>query len=446
VRSDAPAPVGRGNGVAGDLVGASRAAFTLGSDPRRARSAEVLALQRSIGNRAVTQLLRSGPRRLQREVRIDGGRKRVDEAYYKTGAGKSKGFRHSISALIDDPIRRVFETSGELENYADGIADYIGDVVTAAKGTYWFRLPVDKLTVLGEVHHNPDGNVEDVIRGLRTPRFMYEPFNELKPVKALDIPFTGTQAQLAVVNKGISISGFPAYGLFDPELENIVIKALTGTSIARNEYIAASKKDREGFKGRASTSDYSYGERVALYLSMAIHIAGDVAQHDFGKASKSETAFIKSARRLKDVYVKRKGVLDDFTKAKDGDELIGIYELTKDGNFASLPAIKEFTLAFHEYGARYIKQLGTESGDTVLEAEGEALVKKPGAGLDALGPAREAIMWQKIQGATGYLIIGMGDAHRVSLSKKLDDAGIPHARVDEELERQKKAIDAVWVP
>lgn len=446
VRNDAQAPPATFAGLAADVTDASRAVAARGSGPRHLRPAEVLALQRSVGNRAVTRLVRGGPRQLQREVRIDGGRQRVAESYYKTGAGKSKGFRHSISALIDDPIRRVFESAGELENYADGIADYIGDVVTAAKGTYWFRLPVDKLTVLGEVHHNPEGNVEDVIRGLRTPRFMYEPFNELKPVKALDLPFTGARARLAAVNKQISISGFPAYGLFDPELENIVIKALTGASIARNEYIAASKKDREAFKGRASTSDYAYGERVALYLSMAIHIGSDVAEHDFGKASKAETPFIKSARRLKDVYIKRKGVLDDFAKGKDGDELIGIYELTKSGDFASLPAIKEFTLAFHEYGARYIKQLGTESGNTELETEGEALVKKTGAGLDALSPAREAIMWQKIQGATGYLIVGMGDAHRVSLRTKLDAAGIPHARVDEELERQKKAIDAVWVP
>ena len=192
MRSDAPAPVGKDAGVTSDVVGASRAAFARGSDPRRLRSAEVLALQRSIGNRARASPPSGGPRRLQREVRIDGGRRRVDEAYYKTGAGKSKGIRHSISALIADPIRRVFDSAGELENYADGIADYIGDVVTAAKGTYWFRLPVDKLTVLGEVHHNPDGNVEDVIRGLRTPRFMYEAFNELNPVKALDIPFAGT--------------------------------------------------------------------------------------------------------------------------------------------------------------------------------------------------------------------------------------------------------------
>ena len=100
--------------------------------------ADVLALQRSIGNGAVGRIL-------SREVRIDGGKQRVNEAHYKTGKGKDKGIRHKISSLIDDPVRRVFAGTGELENYADGISDYIGDVVTQAAGTFWFRLPVSQL-------------------------------------------------------------------------------------------------------------------------------------------------------------------------------------------------------------------------------------------------------------------------------------------------------------
>ena len=51
--------------------------------------AHLLALQRSIGNHAVGQLL-------QRKVRVDGGKKRVDEAYYKTGKGKSLGCARRI--------------------------------------------------------------------------------------------------------------------------------------------------------------------------------------------------------------------------------------------------------------------------------------------------------------------------------------------------------------
>lgn len=426
VRNEAVAQVGR-------------ASLPHAGDPRRLRPGDVLALQRSAGNGAVGRML-------ARAVRVDGGKKKVDEAYYKTGKGKDKGVRHKISSLIDDPIRRVFVSTIELENYAEGISDHIGDVVTQAAGTFWFRLPLEKLTVIGEEHHSKDGNVEDVIRALRTIRWMYEPFNELKPVAALAIPFTETEAQLKAINKGIAIAPFSGAGLFDPELENIVIKALTGTTLARNEYIAASKKAREAFKGRTSTNDYSFGERIALYLSMAIHIAHDVAQHDFGKAKSTDSKFIKAGRALKKVYDKRQATLDAFTAAKDGDQLIGIFELTSAGDFASLPAIKEFTIAFHEYGARYIEQLGNESANAELQTEGGKLAKNLKASLDELGPAREAIMWQKIQGASSYLIVGMGDAHRVSLQPKLDAAGIPHFKIDEELVRQKQAIDAAWVP
>jgi hypothetical protein len=408
-------------------------------DPRRLRPAEVLALQRSIGNGAVGRIL-------SRAVRVDGGKQKVNEAHYKTGKGKDVGFRRKVSSLIDDPIRRVFTGTNELESYADGMADHIGDVDTQAAGTFWFRLPLDKLTVIGEEHHNKDGNVEDVIRGLGTMRWMYEPFNELKALAALAIPFTDTEAQLKAVNKGIAISPFSGAGLFDPELENIIIKALTGTTVMRNKFIAASTKDREAFKGRASTNDYAFGERIALYVSMAIHIAHDVAQHNFGKAASKDSKLIKAGRALQKVYLKRQAALDAITAAKDGDELIGIFELTEAGNFASLPGLKEFTIAFHEYGARYIEQLGSESGNMELQAEGKKLAKNLKASLGDLGPAREAIMWQKIQGASSYLIVGMGDAHRRSLQPKLDAAGIPHFKIDVELVRQKQAIDTAWVP
>ena len=49
-------------------------------------------------------------------------------------------------------------------------------------------------------------------------------------------------------------------------------------------------------------------------------------------------------------------------------------------------------------------------------------------------------------GAKGYLLVGMGDAHRQALEKRLDAAGIPHARVDLELVKQKDAIKKAWAP
>lgn len=390
---------------------------------------------------------------IQLQVRINGGAQRVDENYYQTGGGKSIGSKHSVSALIGDNVRRVFINSAELEEFANGKTDYIGDVATQSAGTSWYRLPKTKLTVLGETHFNRKGYVEDVILGLQTSRFMYEPFNELSSVNALNIPFTGTQSRLTQVNAGRRVAGLVDSTKFNPDLENIVIKAFTGAAITRNEFIPASpstmsEADKKTWGRRASTKDYSYGERAALYLSMGIHLASDISNHNFGPPNIAESLFVLSGRALKECYLKNQPVLDAFMQAKDKDDLIGIYELTAADNFKSLPVIKDFTLKVHDYASRYIEQLGAESGNKKLEAEGKALSGNLNANLDTLSPVREEIMWEKIQQALskGYLIVGMGEAHRANLEPKLNNAGIPHCEVAQSLKKQKDAINAGWKP
>jgi hypothetical protein len=395
-----------------------------------------------------------GSQPVQRQVRINGGASRVTEADYLPGGSKSSiGSRHSVASLIGDGVRRVFTGEAELEGYANGLTDYIGDVATSAAGTFWYRLPENQLTVLGEIHHNPRGNVEDVILGLRTSRFMYEPFNELASVSALNIPFTGTQSRLTQVNSGRGVGGLVDRTNFNPDLENIVIKALTGASVARNEFIPGnppimSAAEQQRWGRRASTSDYSFGERIALYLSMAIHIAADISSHNFGPPNMVESLFISSGRQLKESYLQNQAVLDQFMNTKDGDDLIGIYDLTAVNNFADLPVINDFTLVFHEYGSRYIEQLGTESGNAALQAQGQALAGNTAATLTTMSPAREEIMWEKIRHAmsSAYLIVGMGDAHRTNLAPRLAAAGIPHEEVEQSLTRQSTAVNTTWTP
>lgn len=53
-------------------------------------------------------------------------------------------------------------------------------------------------------------------------------------------------------------------------------------------------------------------------------------------------------------------------------------------------------------------------------------------------------MWQKILAAKGYLLVGMGDAHRRSLKDKLDKAKIPHRYVPQALLEQRDEIDKSW--
>lgn len=391
---------------------------------------------------------------VQRAVRINGGATRVAEAQYRPGGVKaSVGTRFNVASLLDDGVRRVFTSETELENYANGRTDYIGDVVTASTGTIWYRLPPNSLTVLGEFHGNALGNVEDVILGLNTSRFMYEAYNQLTPVRPFTGPFTGTQARMDRIHRGRRSAPRVDRRRFDPSLENIVIKALTGAAIYRNEYLpenpSAMNATRQRYWGaRASTSGYSYGERTALYLSMAIHIANDLSSYGFGPESIIETDYYRSGRRLVEFYLANRVELDRFMTTKDASDLIGIYELTSPNAFRNLPLLRDFSVVMHEYGSRYIEQLGTQTGNATLQAQGAALAGNLGAGIDDLGPAREEIMWQRVLQARAnrYLLVGMGDAHHTNLTPRLDAAGIAHEEVSESLERQRREVHAGWRP
>jgi hypothetical protein len=122
-----------------------------------------------------------------RRVRLGGGATKADRKYYTTGKGKGIGSKRKVSSLINDGVKRIFTDQAELEAFANGTTDYIGDVKTASSGTFWYRLPENSLTILGEIHHDAQGNVPDVIKAFGTKRFMYEPFNELVPTTALPV-------------------------------------------------------------------------------------------------------------------------------------------------------------------------------------------------------------------------------------------------------------------
>ena len=424
----------------------------------RPSAAELIALQRTAGNRAVARLLGSGPgsprqariRPLQREVRIDGGKKKVDENYYKNGEGFFIGLRFLIADLINDPVRRVFRDAAELEDYALGLTDYIGDVKTNKSGTFWLRVPKDQLTVIGESHDSDDGNFEDVILAFDTGRFKYEPYHDAPSA----IPLTGTTAQLdktvdqyraTHLDPGKYQLNFDPTKFGDKSLENIVIKSYFSVSTVLKDFIGASKKQREDaqWKQRPSNRDYSWGERQALYFSIAIHVAADLAKNNFGPVDPKESPLTKSERKLTETYLAQQKELDAFMKAKDGDELIAMYELTAPGGFANLPALAAFGWAYQRYAVQYAADLGKSSGNKDLV---NAIAKGPT--WDALNAAREAIIWKKVQEAkaSGYLLVGMGDAHHRSLTKKLDGAGIPHFFVEDELIRQRDEINKAWVP
>lgn len=396
----------------------------------------------------------SAPEGIQRAVRVNHGARRVNEAEYQAGGAKNNvGSRFRVSSLIADSVRRSFADVAELEQYANGAIDNVGDVNTASAGAYWYRLPGNRVTVLGESHHNSRGNVEDVIVGLHTSRFMYEPFNEIAQVGSLSPEFSSTQGRLTQLNQQYRVSAQVDRRRFNPDLENIVIKAVTGAQIFRNEFLPANPQTmsaavRQVWGRRASTSDYSYGERVALYLTSGIHLAQDLARRPAGPPTAADANLVQSGDALAAFYRTNQSVLDGIMRTKDGDDLIGIYELTAPNNFRVLPVLEAFSIRMHAYASNYIQRLGAQTGNAALTSEGQALERNPGATLTDLSPAREEIMWNRIQQAVagGYLIVGMGDAHRRSLAPRLNAAGIPHEEVEASLGRQQSAVNRAWAP
>ncbi len=391
---------------------------------------------------------------IQRAVRIDGGAQRINEAEYRAGGSKRNvGSRYRVSSLIADPVKRTFADVGELEMYANGQIDFIGDVRTSSAGTYWYRLPRNQLTVLGERHKNPSGNVEDVVLGLHTSRFMYEGFNRIVPVGGLSPGFSGTQRRLSQVNRQYRISLLANRRRFNPDLENIVVKALSGAMIFRNMFLPANPQtmslaDRRVWGRRASTSNYSTGERTALYLTMGIHLAQDLTQRPAGPPTRAESRLVQSGDALANFYRANQAVLNHIMQTKDRDDLIGIYELVAPNNFKNLQVLTDFVSPLHRYATNYIERLGAQTGNAALSGEGRSLRSNPNANLFQLSPAREEIMWNRIQQARtgGYLIVGMGDAHRQNLTPRLNTAGIPHEEVTASLLRQRTLINSRWKP
>ena len=81
------------------------------------------------------------------------------------------------------------------------------------------------------------------------------------------------QGAAAAGSKTSAFAGFADRDKFNPDLENIVIKALTGASIARNEFFSLSAKARDDANWEGPREHEHYLAGVALYLSFAMHIA-----------------------------------------------------------------------------------------------------------------------------------------------------------------------------
>ncbi len=376
---------------------------------------------------------------VQRKVRIDRGRSKVDEPRYR-GDGEING-RFSTRDLIDDDVRRTFDDAAEFEAYARGETDYIGDVNTGSAGKFWFRLPRDELTVLGETHGAANGTVRDVIIAFGTRRFKYEPFNYVERVGSDEVTLPGTSRVLEEGVERESRRGLPTSALFNPALESVTAKAMAAVADLRGYIHSPGKRNGSEWKGRSGADRYASGERVAHGLMLAIEIADDIARHDFGAVKEDESAVLKASRALQAVYAANREMLTDLRRAKRIKDGLGIYELlgTKQ---STLDKADAFAIAFLKYGALRIEEFGRWANSQALIL-GARRVRDPPTSFVALEKVREAFMLKSIKAAEqqGFLLVGMGSLHVLNL-----DASLPykHGLVPELLTDAKTDIDAHW--
>lgn len=381
---------------------------------------------------------------LQRKVGIKIGSK-TEEAELDQYIGDLEHTkRGDVRGWFGDDLRREFEDWYEFDKYIAGTADHIGEVTTDAGKRYWYRLPTDKVTVLGETHRNPDGNVQDVLKGLQTARFMYEPINVLSSVGP-DIEYTGTWKRLdeSDVERTKGMNRSNPRGNW---LESAALKAMTAMFMFESGFDRESK----GFVDDPSNRDwddapvggYTLGERTAFYYVMAIQIASDIARYDWDPVNKPGP-LVDESDELKDVYVQHRKMLEDMRKTKDASPTMGIRTLAKGRD---LKAMREFATVFVRWGGEHTVELGKALGSKELSEAGAKLRPGKGLTLDDLSPAREALMRQRILVAKekGYLLVGVGDAHRKNLRKWLEQHGVAHAEVELDLKNQRSAVKHRW--
>lgn len=202
-----------------------------------------------------------------------------------------------------------------------GTADHIGEVTPSNGKRYWYRLPTGKLTVLGETHGNKNGNVQDVLKGLQTARFMYEPINVLSAVGP-DIEYTGTWQRLAESDTART-EGMNRSNPYGNWLESAALKAMTAMFMFESGF----DKESKGFVDDPKNPDwddapqggYTLGERTAFYYVMAIQIASDVARYMWDPVNQPGP-LVDESDELTDVYVQHQKMLDALRKTPDARE------------------------------------------------------------------------------------------------------------------------------
>ncbi|UKS29577.1 hypothetical protein LOZ80_11825 [Paenibacillus sp. HWE-109] len=407
------------NVSAGRLSGAALQRAT--QHPQAMSSAQIMHLQRTIGNHSVAELFKQNSAAtkpdekpaeplgasgtiqaaptatkadIQRKVYI---KKTLFGGYRnktKSGRGSEGAGERNVKTMMGDDKSRYFNSKDEMSQYAANTTEKIGYV---EKTNTWIRIP-DELTVIGEKHTAT--TLHDVVKAVGTDKFMYEGYTE-HPAEAADNPeLKATMRQSDAIGdaKFGGVGSNPgAKSHYAESFYPKIIRGLQGIKVRYDYQIIGSEAEKKllriAIRFAASADEDSglyraYTAQEDLWNNTATSLEGDT----MSAAPLTEAMQTAGSSALFTTFVQE---LTSYATAK----------IQQEQARASAADKKAFADNWHVAKVDYDVE-----GSEIMKAE----------------KARDFSMFQHIKKAKsdGYLLYGLGDLHLQRIKKLLDAEGI----------------------
>jgi hypothetical protein len=304
--------------------------------------AQLVALQRAAGNRAVTGVI------VQRHAFVGGVQVATDDATLDP----------AMRAFAADTLIRDYNDRAEFQAHAAGGTDYLGNLPGPASTGTWVRFDPAGTNLLGENHTQV--TLEHVVRAVGTTSFVYEPFS-------VDTMPAGSRMRTAYETENAQrFQDFGVAGAADKRQfggESLFPKMGYGLNLLI-PYLAGNQP-LNGLK-----SGGYVGQPVQRYLKIAWGHSTDVAAQ-VARAKLPWQRPSKELRALAREYNAVRGTLDGFITALPVDGFLGD-ALDNPAGLALLPPMLRFCRAFV---AAMLAQAGTDKG--ITKAERKSLKRMP---------------------------------------------------------------------
>lgn len=389
--------------------------------PQAMSPAQIMHLQRTIGNHSVAELfkqnsaaakpvekpaepvaasgtIQAAPTATQADIQRKVYIKKTLVGGYrnktKSGRGSEGAGERNVNTMMGDKKSRYFNSKDEMSQYAANTTEKIGYV---EKTNTWIRIP-DELTVIGEKH--TDTTLHDVVKAVGTDKFMYEGYTE-HPAEAADNPeLKAAMRQRDAVGDakfgGVS-SGPGAKSHYAESFYPKIIRGLQGIRV-RYDYQVMGSEAEKNLLGMAIRFAASVDEDSGLYQTYT-------AQEDLWKSTATSLeGDTKSAAPLAEA-MRTAGSSDLFTTFVQELTDYATTKIQEEQAHASAADKKAFADNWHVAKVDYDVE-----GSEIMKAE----------------KARDFSMFQHIKKAKsdGYLLYGLGDLHLQRIKKLLDTEGI----------------------